>query len=397
MSEHNMVCRKRVGIDSPDRKVPRRPFRPVKSGRHRRRAWPLAAALALLLHYGYPADARADAAAAPLHASTAVSGRTASQSISLQVEVRPGRWTGTGLARLPTGARLAIEIEGGAAFQAGVFRATQYSDIPDPHDALFFGEAARRLAFELTVPEEGTYVLGLVGASATDPTTYRVRIRATHHLPWDKGTDPPRGQPPATTPPSPSAAAPDAQLARIAVNVSQIFARPPIAIDMAPCGAPSLIASPGHLRICAEYPQALVAALGDPSTARDALLFALLRALSDQILAPHPGGDRPTRGASERDGAAAMLARMFGREEAVTDLLDVLAETPEIDATLDLPGPRRARVLRAAMTRANGLREAEADLLAAMSDAVVAQLLREPPAWADPLLLGAERTRRDLP
>ncbi|MFN4091117.1 MAG: hypothetical protein ACK4QW_19010, partial [Alphaproteobacteria bacterium] len=175
-----------------------------------------------------------------------------------------------------------------------------------------------------------------------------------------------------------------------------IFARPPIAIDLAPCGRPGVIGGANHLRICAEYPRALVAALGDPSTARDALLFALLRALADQIVAPHPDGDRPTRNEWERDAAAAMLARMFGREDAVTDLLDSLAERPEVQAGLDLPGPSRARMLRTAMTRPEGLREAEADLLAAMSDAVIAQLLRAPPAWADPALLGMERSRRAL-
>jgi putative metallopeptidase DUF4344 len=311
----------------------------------------------------------------------------AGKQATFTVDVPPGRWKALRVQQLPKEALVAVEVQSTGQVAVAFAR----------HDAssarslaslrpLFHSLVDNRLAFSVTIPAPGDYVVVLDNRAAAEPRTITVTVRATP------------GNQEGALPPQLSEV--ERQLSEIERQLTRLFIFEPFPIRVQRCGIPQAFSGPSGIILCQEFGKKLLTTLGDKTKASDTLLFTLFHELGHMLLQQW---QYPFFANEEvADEFATALLVMLGQQERVRVATEFLAANPSMAEALakvyrDDRHPlsvQRARNILRWLRDPQLVHKWQKIFVPHMHTVMLKQLERQPTAWTDPALVAQELATR---
>ena len=309
------------------------------------------------------------------------------------VDVPQGRWKALRVQQLPKEARVAVEVQSTGQVAVAFTRHDASARSLASLRPLFHGLADNRLAFSVTIPAAGDYLVILDNRAAAEPRTITVMVRAT------------RGEQEKALPQGPGEAERqfsevERQLSEVERQLARLFIFKPFPIRVRRCGIPQAFSGPSGIVLCQELGQKLLTTLGDKAKANDTLLFTLFHELGHTLLQQW---QYPFFANEEvADEFATALLVMVGQQERVRAATEFLAANPSTAEALakvfrDDRHPlsvQRARNILRWLGDSQLVHKWQKIFVPHMQLAMLKQLERQPTAWTDSALVAQELATR---
>jgi hypothetical protein len=311
----------------------------------------------------------------------------AGKQATFTVDVPPGRWKALRVQQLPQEANVAVEVQSTGQVTVAFARHDASARSLASLRSLFQGLADNRLAFAVTIPAAGDYVVVLDNRTAAEPRTVTVTVRAT------------RGEQ-EKVPQQQGLGATERQFSEVERQLARLFIFEPFPIRVRRCGMPQAFSGPSGIILCQELGKKLLTTLGDKTKANDTLLFTLFHELGHTLLKqwhyPFFANEEVA------DEFATALLIMVGHRERVRAATEFLAANPSTAEALakvfrDDRHPlsvQRARNILRWLQDPQLVHRWQKIFVPHMQTAMLKQLERQPTAWTDSALIAQELATR---
>ena len=320
--------------------------------------------------------------------SAGASAETKEQQAEISVTAEAGKWRPVRLPVLSRGTVIDVTIISSGMIDVAMLSELEAANYPATDTALFSGHTENHMAFSVTAPATGRYLLFLDNRTGETSRQLQISIRTGRNLNTTQDH-----LPPGLT----------ERLEKITGAVKRIFPTGPLNIRAARCGFANAFSRNREIILCTELAQHLIADIGDARRATDTLLFVLLHELGHALLRDwgHPRHDNET----VADEFAVALMVMFGQGErarAPAEYFESRAAAEGIDqaTAADDPHPpsvRRARNILKWLSKDPNIftRKWQAKLVPHMQTAFLQQLSQASAPWIDADAVRRELNKRD--
>lgn len=309
----------------------------------------------------------------------------ASGPVTFATDVAPGKTSALRLRQVPRGAVLGIRVETSGEIGILVVDGADFRRFPAVVRPLFRGRLDSRVAFSVVAPAPGDYFVLLDNRSGAAARAVNVTVAAT------------AGGAQAG---APIGRALQRKLEEFERKLAQVLVFDPLAIRVAPCGAPRVVTDASGITLCTEYVRALQAALGDRQRASDALLFTFFQELGRALLEQWKHPEAASEDVADEFTTALMV--MVGSKDRVRAKAEYFAANPSVAEALaqalrderHILSIGRARNILGWADDPELVRRWQAVFVPRMQTRMLERLKAEPTAWADLELVEKELATR---
>jgi hypothetical protein len=314
------------------------------------------------------------------------------QTAKLAVDVGVGRHKAIRLKNLPRDSVVKVDIKCDGIVTVLFATEEQYKEYPDISRPLFQSTVRDRFNFTVTIPATGNYHLIfdnsegsrsvkidaiITGASGSDTDQLQGNRRTEQAE--NLGND----------------------LSAIGSELGKVFIFKSFPIIARGCGKPGAFSGPDGVVICLEFVKAISDTMGNKEKTATVLLFAAYHEVGHLLLSQwgFPFSDNE----EIADEFAAMLFVMMGQQDRLSALTEYFLSNPASNELLAkaLKGDRhplsleRARNIVRLVKDTGRLKRWQVIFVPHMQTAVLERQKKNPPSWADPVLLEKELALRN--
>ena len=317
----------------------------------------------------------------------------AGKEATFTVDVPPGQWKALRVQQLPKEARVAVEVQSTGQVAVAFTRHDASARSPAALRPLFHGLADNRLAFAVTIPAAGDYLVVLDNRAATEARAVTVTV---HAIRGEQEKTPQQGLGAAES----RFNEVERQLSEVERQLTRLFIFEPFPIRVRRCGIPQAFSGPSGIVLCQELGKKLLTTLGDKTKANDTLLFTLFHELGHTLLKQwHYPFFANEEVADEFATALLIMVGQQARVRAATEFLAANPSTAEALAKVfrDDRHPlsvQRARNILRWLQDPQLVHKWQKIFVPHMQTAMLKQLERQPTTWTDATLVAQELATR---
>ena len=317
-----------------------------------------------------------------------------SQTASVSIEVSAGQYKAVRLRTLPRDAAVKVDISCDKGVSVLFISEDQYKEYPDIPRPLFHSMVHDRSTFIVTVPAEGNYLL-VFDNSAGDDT-----VKLVAAITGARGPDRDLLQGSRRTG---QGANISTDLSAIGSELGKVFIFSPFPIIAKRCAKPGAYSGSDGVVICLEFVKAISDTMGNKEKTATVLLFTAYHESGHILLSQwgYPFYDNE----EIADEFAAMLFVMLGQRDRLSALTEYFLSNPASNELLAkaFKGDRhplsldRARSIVRLVKETGRLKRWQVIFVPHMQTALLERMQKNPPDWADSVLVRKELALRKQP
>ncbi len=313
------------------------------------------------------------------------------QTVKVAVDVDAGKYKAVRLKNLPRDSVVKVDITGDGVVTVLFVTEEQYKEYPTIQRPLFQSTVRDRFNFTVTIPAAGNY--HLVFDNSAGPRAAKLQAAITGATGSDtnlfqESRRPEQGE------------SVGKDLTAIGSELGKVFVFKPFPIIAGKCGKSGAFSGSEGVMICLEFVKAISDTMGNKEKTTTVLLFAVYHEVGHILLSEwgFPFYDNE----EIADEFAAMLFVMLGQQDRLSALTEYFLSNPTSNELLakELKGDRhplsldRARSMVRLAKDAGRLKRWQLIFVPHMQTALLERIRKNPPAWADLVLVKKELALR---